>query len=575
VKAYLVIAALLVAIAVAVWWRWRQPGGPALPRHRARHLRMRLHLRRRPGRGFASGFELWLRWGRFAAFRQSRRARPSLSVWQRTRHPLEHSVLVGRAHHFRRVRLPVEEHALILAPPRTGKTALLASVILHYPGAVVSTTTKADVFALTSGVRQLAGPVHVFNPQGVGDVLSTFRWNFVDGCQAPAVAIRRADAITGAVDMSATEDGNFWSNKAGSYLRAIFHAAALASGDARMVTRWALGSTLDAEEILAASGASQWATELGELRGEAQKTAATVRMVLSRALAFMTDPALAASVLPVPGGSLDIDAFLTARGTLYMIADAQSGESPLAPLFAALANEMHWHAAQLGSRMPGGRMDPPLLMALDEIVQVCPVPLDIWAPDSGGKGIQLVSVAHGEAQLAGRWHEHGKQVILDTASAMIVLPGVTDTGTLEMASRLSGQVPYRERGHDGETRHDVLTPDMIRRLPPGFGLIIRGGHSPVIAKLARGWRERAYRQARRHGREIARLIPAAAPLALADPAPDAAPAAAAGALAPIARLRPVRDVGAEAADVLAPGSAPDADMIPARPPSYPWGGGPA
>jgi len=363
VKAHLLLLAVMAAAASAVWLRWRQDSPRPLPRHRARHLRIRLHLRRRPGRGFASGFELWLRWGRFAAFRQSRRTRPSLSAWQRMRRPREHSVLLGRAHHFRRVRLPVEEHALILAPPRTGKTALLASVILRYPGAVVSTTTKADVFALTSGVRHAAGPVHVFNPQGIGEVLSSFRWNFVDGCEEPAVAIRRADAIARAVDMSGTEDGNFWSNKAGSYLRAMFHAAALAGGDARMVTRWALGSTLDAEEILASSGAGQWATELGELRGEAQKTAATVRMVLSRALAFMNDPALAACVLPAPGASLDIDEFLAARGTLYMIADAQSGESPLAPLFAALAGEVHWHAAQLGSKMPGSRMDPPLLMA--------------------------------------------------------------------------------------------------------------------------------------------------------------------------------------------------------------------
>ena len=39
---------------------------------------------------------------------------------------------------------------------------------------------------------------------------------------------------------------------------------------------------------------------LAELRSEAQKTAATVRMVMSRALAFMADPALAVSVLPGP-----------------------------------------------------------------------------------------------------------------------------------------------------------------------------------------------------------------------------------------------------------------------------------
>jgi len=121
-RMHLLLLALAAAIAVWVWLRWRQGGPRPLPRNRARHLRIRLHLRRRPGPGFASGLELWLRWGRFAAFRQSRRARPSLSAWRRMRHPGEHCVLLGRAHHFRRVRLPVEEHALILAPPRTGKT---------------------------------------------------------------------------------------------------------------------------------------------------------------------------------------------------------------------------------------------------------------------------------------------------------------------------------------------------------------------------------------------------------------------------------------------------------------------
>ena len=66
----------------------------------------------------------------------------------------------------------------------------------------------------------------------------------------------------------------------------------------RLVARWALGSAESAEDLLARAGAGQWAAELAELRCEAQKTAATVKMVLSRALAFMTDPALARSVLP-------------------------------------------------------------------------------------------------------------------------------------------------------------------------------------------------------------------------------------------------------------------------------------
>jgi len=126
-------------------------------------------------------------------------------------------------------------------------------------------------------------------------------------------------------------------------------------------------------------------------------------MVMSRSLSFMADPALAASVLPAPGEGFDIPAFLEDRGTVYMIAESVSEEAPVAPLFAAMAAEIHWVAAQTGQASAAGRLDPPLLMGLDEVTQICPVPLPSWLSDSGGKGIQVIAVVHGEAQLAGRW----------------------------------------------------------------------------------------------------------------------------------------------------------------------------
>ena len=57
-----------------------------------------------------------------------------------------------------------------MAPPRTYKTAFLADVILRYPGPVIATTTKADIYRLTSAVRAQRGRVHVFNPQHIGGV---------------------------------------------------------------------------------------------------------------------------------------------------------------------------------------------------------------------------------------------------------------------------------------------------------------------------------------------------------------------------------------------------------------------
>ena len=46
-----------------------------------------------------------------------------------------------------------------MAPPRTYKTAFLADVILRYPGPVLATTTKADIYHLTSAVLVSADQV--------------------------------------------------------------------------------------------------------------------------------------------------------------------------------------------------------------------------------------------------------------------------------------------------------------------------------------------------------------------------------------------------------------------------------
>ena len=198
----IVTAALLLATikwAFLPWVPYRR-----LPRHRIGQMRLRVFLRLHPGRGLATLPELWLRWGRLAALRRSGRARPSLAWWERVTGPAsEYSVLIGRAQLRHALRLPVEEHTLVTSPPRGGKTGWLASVILRYPGPVLSTTTKHDVFELTSGIRARLGPVHVFNPQGVGDAPSTFRWNPLAGCQDPATAIRRADAFAQSVSQQA------------------------------------------------------------------------------------------------------------------------------------------------------------------------------------------------------------------------------------------------------------------------------------------------------------------------------------------------------------------------------------
>ena len=533
------LAALVLGFRAAKWAFWPHH---ELPRHRVRHQRIRLHLRLHPGRGHATAFELHRHWGRLAAARKAKYARPSLTLAERVLHPSETSVMVGRAHYGHALRLPVEEHVVVIAPPRTGKTGWLSSVVLGYPGPVVSTTTRADVHDDTAPTRRQLGRVDVFNPQDIGRVASTVRFDPIAGCTDVATAIRRADAFALAVSSQGMDDGAFWAAKTSDYLRAFMFAAAFArtrgANYGLMTTaKWALGgASQEAEELLTDAGAHDWAAQLAELRGPAEKTTQTVRMYMTRALGFLFDPALASAVLPTEEHpALDLESFVRQPNTLYMVASGQGEQSPLAPLFAALANEIHYMAGLAGSWSPGGRLPRPMLMALDEVTQICPVPLDQWMADSGGKGIQVMAVAHGTAQLRKRWGQNGARVILDCAGAEIILPGITNPETLQDLSNMAGTVTHREHGSDNHSQHPVMTPAMIRSLPDKRALVIRGNRSPVICKIRQVWGDKQYKQAHGHrtllqhlvsaGRRLRKQAAPVAPVAaLLPPPPEAEPA---------------------------------------------------
>jgi type IV secretory pathway TraG/TraD family ATPase VirD4 len=516
--AVLLVFAVLFWVARWAWWPSRK-----LPGNRLRHQRIRLHLRLHPGRGHATVAELFWHWSRFASWRLSGKTRPSVPAWARWRDPDTHSVFAGRAHYRHGVRVPVEEHVLVMSPPRKGKTAWLAFALMRYPGPAVCTSVKDDLFTLTSGIRAASGPVHVFNPEGYGGWPSTLAWNPVAGCQFEQVAFRRAEALTHAVSVQGTDDGSFWQAKASQMFVALFHAAALLDGDLRMVARWVFTDDTQAREALARHGAHQMAASLLELHNApAEKTASVFRMVMTNALAFMSDPMLAQSVLPHAGTGFDIGEFIASGATLYLIATGDQEQSPLAPLFACLVNEIKYQATLMAQASRGGRLDPPLGLFLDEVTQIAPVPLNKWLASTGGMGIQIFPVVHGEAQLRERWGDNGAQVIMDTCGAKMFFPGITDPATLDMAAKVCGQVSLKQKGLTGEdyySQFDIIDPAMARELPKGRALVIRGGLSPVIVTTPRAWRAPEYRAARRRHQTIAALVPAAAYRSVAEAVP--------------------------------------------------------
>jgi type IV secretion system protein VirD4 len=511
-----VLLTLAVAVRIVI-------GNPNGARHRARFLRWRIRLYLRPGPGYANLLELAVRWSRLRAVWVGGRVRPSLPWWERLVLPVTaYAARLGRAHFGKRVLASMEDQTLVLAAPRTGKSGWLADRIIDHAGAVVTTTTRTDLYDNSAALRGRHGAVHVFNPEGIGGLASTFRWNPLHGCEHPAVALQRAMAFTAATESKGLHDMTFWIGKASAVLASLLHAAALSGRTMHDVYQWAHGAEDDVpERILAAhpDAADGWLGPIREVRRPG-RTADSIRMTVTRALAWFADPTVAAATSPGAGEGFDVAGFVTGRNTLYMIG-AGRDEASIAPLFRAFAEYVHTQAAFAGSLMLHGRLDPPMLLALDEVTQVCPVPLPLWMADSAGKGILIVAVCHGLAQLEARWDSSGARAIWDTAGIKVILGGVTDPDTLDRLSRLCGEIrlrthsrthdQYRGRGHTVSYEPiPVLPPDLLRTLPEWRALVVRGNLSPVIVRLRMAWKRRDYHHARQHHGAPHRPRPAAA-----------------------------------------------------------------
>ena len=99
------------------------------------------------------------------------------------------------------------------------------------------------------------------------------------------------------------------------------------------------------------------------------------------------------------GAGFDVEQLLRERATVYMLG---ADDGPTAPLVTALTGHIARQARALAGRCVAGRLDPPLTLALDEAALICPIPLDNWTADMGGRGVTIHIAAQSRAQLRRR-----------------------------------------------------------------------------------------------------------------------------------------------------------------------------
>ncbi|WP_327359874.1 type IV secretory system conjugative DNA transfer family protein [Streptomyces sp. NBC_01304] len=424
--------------------------------------------------------------------------RPSLIGREKETPVTEYALPLGKTRHGwpTSIYATPEDNMLVLGPPRQGKSLFLDTLIYEFPGAVVHTSSKVKDHLNTKDLRQLVGPVWVWDPQRLDSSdISTFKWNPVIGCQDRDVALQRAAYLLyGARKDPGAGIDQFFKDTAAEVLARFLNAAALGKLTMVDVYRWTHArDNDDAIQLLMRHGADQdWINLLRARQNVVEGTGDGIWTTLSSALGWMSNPHVARTVAPGPGEDFDPEKFLLNRGTLYMIGADEPG-SAIAPLYVLFLDFLRRAAIRLGNRV-GGRMDPPLLMALDEVATIVPVPLDLWMPDSGGKGITLVAAVQSKAQLRSRWGDAKGEVIWGAVNILVVLRGIVDTRVLKELSELCDTYTKtrttHSRAQDGkvttstsDVEKPVMTASQIRKLPRRRLLVFFPGASPVITAL--------------------------------------------------------------------------------------------
>ena len=481
---------LLVVLGAGVWWVWTK----------MRHHSQSVQTDPRRLQGIATSGEVSRVASDTVLLKRAGTLRPSLDAPKAS----DVGYLLGRSR-GKRVWASVEDSILLVGPPRSGKGLhVVINAILDAPGAVVTTSTRPDNLTATLRARQRIGPVAVFDPQHLAEGLPAgLRWSPVRGCEDPLTAMIRATGLASGTGLSAggVEGGGFWEGKTRTALQALLHAAALDNRPPAELFRWTLDPTAAAEAVAILTNSSQaaagWAESLEAMIDADPRTRDSIWQGVSLALAALADPRVLDAVTPRSGEHFDPEAFLTESGTLYLLATG-AGAGASSALVAALVEDLIETARRMAARSAGARLDPPVLLALDEIGNLAPLPsLPTLMAEGGGTGITTMPVLQSLAQARDKWGENAANAIWDAAIVKIILGGASNSRDLQDLSTLIGE---RDEYTDSTTIGDhgtrsnqrsirrvpILPPDRLRTLPFGTGITMLRSAPPIVTNL-RSW----------------------------------------------------------------------------------------
>lgn len=497
----LLLGALTVG-AIVAWRRWKQSGG---------WLRQDILNRD----GVARRAEILHDFGARAVRKRGKFTRPGLV------NPTVQDVswTLGRSRGVT-VHVSTEESMVIQGAPRSGKGLyVVINAILDAPGAVVTTSTRADNLVVTMKARGSGGrPVTVFDPQGMSGIPTSLRWSPVRGCEDPDIATRRALVITADTEMKG--ENAAWQKRSLIVLQCLLHAAALSGEGVAAFRRWSSSPVLarEALEVLGRPGAALgWQADLMGILEDDSRNTSNSWIGVSAAVAPLSSPKVLAALNPQDASEeFDPKAFIRERGTLYLIG-TRAGAAAAGPYLSALIDDIDNAAREMAFVSPGGRLEPPLSLILDEIANLAPWPgLPVALSDGGGIGISTLVVLQSLSQARSGWSIDEASTIWDSAIIKVIFGGGSDERDLRSLAGLLGErsLTLTTRSWSSAGRQDgeqirespVIALDEIRRLPAGTALMLGRRTRPILLDLLEWHKRKDAGELRRLKAEMERLL---------------------------------------------------------------------
>ncbi len=399
-----------------------------------------------------------------------------------------------------------QQALLVLGPPRSGKTSgLVVPNVLCAPGAVVATSTKSDVMAATLDRRAARGRCWLLDPSGSvrpPPGVDRIRWSPVAAARTWDESLVLARSMAGvARPAGGRGDAAHWTERAEALLAPLLYAAHLQGSGMEVVLGWVLRQDLGpAVAILAGARvrlagdvlAGIDATDPREQSGIWSSAAGILAAYRSERVLDLSDPP-----------NFDPARLVDSDDTVYVGAPARHQEL-VAPIVVAFLDQAR-AGAYAGADQPG----PPLSLVLDEMANIAPIPdLPALVSEGGSQRVLTLGCLQDLSQARSRWGA-AADGFLSLFGAKVVLPGIADLTTLELVSRLAGEVEvpmasvsrgsWWSPGRGAPTvtwaghRQRRVPVDAVRGLVPGSGLLLSGSDHPRPVAVPAWWSSELFR----------------------------------------------------------------------------------